>query len=105
MIISFLLALAVATAPQPVTPPPTWTPYPIWALRDSVGGYMVYDVSVDADGEPTDCRIFVSTGSARLDSEACVMILKHGRFHPAKNADGAPEAGVYRGRLNWTIEG
>jgi periplasmic protein TonB len=104
MALSFLLTLAAATAPQPITSPSQWVPYPVWALRDGVGGRMIYDASVDASGKPTDCRIIVSTGSPRLDSEACAMILKQGRFYPAKNADGLPETGVYRGGLHWTIQ-
>jgi hypothetical protein len=44
-------------------------------------------------------------GSRRLDDEACGMVLQRGRFHPAKNAEGVPETGVYRGGLTWKIEG
>ena len=105
MVISFLLAFAAATAPQPVTPPPTWTHYPIWALRAGVGGRMMYEASVDATGKPTGCTVLVSTGSRRLDDEACGMVLQRGRFHPAKNAKGIAEAGIYRGGLTWKIEG
>lgn len=104
MAISFLLVLAAATAPQPVTPPPTWTHYPMWALRDQVGGRLLYEAVVDAAGKPTGCTVIVSTGSRRLDNEACGMVLQRGRFHPAKNTEGVEEPGVYRGGLIWKIE-
>jgi len=65
----------------------------------------VYEAVVDATGKPTGCTVVVSTGSRRLDDEACGMVLQRGHFHPARNAEGMAQPGAYRGGLTWKIEG
>lgn len=58
-------------------------------------------VIVTPDGAPQDCKIEVTSGIPELDAQTCALVMKRGRFRPARWADGKPAYGVYRKDVLW----
>jgi protein TonB len=104
MITALLLFAAQAIdQPKPIDPV-TWissNDFPFEALKDEVGGKVEYEVSVDASGNPADCRIQATSGHAVLDQATCSLIIRRARFEPAKDANGRPVPGTYKGKVTW----
>lgn len=59
------------------------------ARKTSAGGLTIAAVSVDSDGRPTGCRLFVVTGTPAIDAIACPDIMTRGRFKVARSTDPA----------------
>lgn len=104
MTLLIVFALAAATGPVPVTPLTSWTDYPMSSLRADEQGVVGFEVAVTADGKPTECRVTASSGFPSLDNENCRQIVRRGRFHPATNEAGTPQADTYSSSLKWTLE-
>jgi TonB family protein len=64
-------------------------------------GTTRFELTVAADGRPVSCSVTTSSGHADLDSNACKAFLRRARFSPAKDAQGNPIAGRYRGAVTW----
>jgi TonB family protein len=64
-------------------------------------GTTRFDLMVDAAGKPLSCTTTLSSGHKTLDDTACNAFLKRARFSPAKDANGEPTAGRYKGSVTW----
>jgi hypothetical protein len=94
---------AQLTAAQPVQAA-NWFYDLAWEQRVSQkGGHALnfIRVIVTPDGRPQDCAIEVTSGIPDLDKETCALVMKRGRFKPARWADGKPAYGVYRKDVLW----
>lgn len=80
-------SLEYASAPPP--------PYPREAMLDGVTGTVLLEVTVGANGRPTDVRIQRSSGSRQLDAAARRQVLTKWRFRPAtRNGQAVPAIGL-----------
>jgi protein TonB len=95
----------VATAPRPVTPPPSMerdpspiasqSPaprYPTQALRRGESGSVTVRAEIGADGVPTQVSVASSSGSRLLD-RAAMDAVRRWRFTPATR-EGQPAPGT-----------
>jgi periplasmic protein TonB len=64
-------------------------------------GNTRFDLIVGPDGMPMSCKTTLSSGHDILDKTACSAFLKRARFTPAKDANGAPVTGLYKGSVTW----
>lgn len=60
---------------------------------------------VDATGKIVGCRVETPSSSPKMDALACAVILKRGRFEPARWGDGAAVPGVYRRPVTYKVFG
>lgn len=98
-----LFAVQAASEPKPIDPR-TWisaSDFPFEALKNEVGGKVEYEVSIDASGNPVDCRIQTTSGHAVLDQATCGLIIQRARFEPARSANGVAIPGTYKGKITW----
>ena len=77
--------------------------YPPNALKEGREGTTHYTVTVGTNGRAKDCRITESSGSKDLDDATCDMIMKSGRFKPAKDASGQPVESSLSGGMAWHL--
>ena len=92
--------------PQPRQPQYRWfqsSDYPAEALRRREQGVVRYRVEIDAQGQPSDCRIAISSGSRILDDTTCLIVVQRGRFVPARDGNGQAVSGTYTGNTRWTL--
>jgi len=66
--------------------------YPEEAVRNGWQGDVVVEVTVSADGLPTDCDIVRSSGHKVLDDATCRIVIRRARFKPATDPNGHPIA-------------
>jgi TonB family protein len=95
-----------ATAPMPRGNPAYWVTgddYPAAALRAEDQGRVAFQVTVSAHGVASDCIVTASSGSAMLDTAACRLIMRRGRFLPARDAEEKATQGSYSSVLAWVI--
>lgn len=96
----------VAAPPAPPPPRPTinqaagpkgnpksWfadADYPESAQRAQAEGTSVITWDISAQGRVENCRVLTSSGNGDLDSEACRLAVRRGRYTPALDSTGAP---------------
>jgi TonB family protein len=71
------------------------------ASSKNLQGTTRFEMTVGADGKPVSCSVTTSSGHTDLDSAACKAFLKRARFSPAKDLQGNPVPGRYRGSVSW----
>lgn len=98
-----LIAVQAVDEPEPINQGKWFSSsdFPHQALKDDFGGKVEYAVDVDAAGNPTDCHILATSGHAILDQITCKTIIVRSRFEPAKDANGRPVSGTYKGSITW----
>jgi protein TonB len=92
--------------PKPLGHPGEWASdldYPKNALRIGATGYVLFQLSVAANGKPTACEVVSSSKNADLDKTACDLVMARARFSPATDEDGKPVAGLFRSTIRWQI--
>ncbi len=102
---------AVDAAAHPLPPRPAGRPgewasdddYPVAALRDNAEGLVRFELTVGADGVPTQCEVRTSSGNAALDQGTCQLMLQRARFLPATNAKGVAVIGSYTNTVRWQM--
>jgi protein TonB len=77
--------------------------YPSGALRNNASGTSAYLLTVAPDGTVAGCAITTTSGSSELDTTTCELLSRRARFEPARDEDGQPVTGSYRGRFTWAI--
>jgi hypothetical protein len=100
------IALAAQmSAAQPVTKVPWFSTgdTPASAERAGIVRRVATRTVVSPDGHPRDCTIESNSGDAALDQYTCTLILKRGRFTPARWIDGSPAYGVDRYPVYWMM--
>ncbi len=75
--------------------------YPIESWNAGEEGRVDYEITVNAMGQPTDCKIIESSGYSALDEMTCRLMMERAEFDPAMEADEAPIAGRYEGSQAW----
>jgi TonB family protein len=64
-------------------------------------GTTRFDLMVGPDGKPVSCTTTLSSGHEVLDQTACNAFMKRARFSPAKDENGNPTTGRYKGSVTW----
>lgn len=78
--------------------------YPARASALGIGGRVVVDVAVSADGVATGCTpVEVENPGSGLEEATCRIWTRRGRFSAARNDAGVAIAGVYRTRMDWVL--
>jgi len=73
------------------------------AARDAFSTPATFAFWVDKQGRPRDCNAVQSSGSKILDNRTCAVIVKRGRFDPARTASGEPIESIGFLRIRWVI--
>lgn len=80
--------------------------YPPRALKAGEQGMVGFLITIDKDGEPTECRVTHTSGHPQLDQETCALISNHGVFKPVRDANGRlVRVARSEGFVNWQIPG
>jgi TonB family protein len=77
--------------------------YPAEAYRAREQGTVGVRVVVGADGNPTDCTITASSGSALLDRSTCAWLMTRIRGANGYDAENRPIAITLSGRVAWVL--
>jgi hypothetical protein len=64
----------------------------IYANRDT---FLVFAVDVSEAGEPSNCRVVVSSRNPRMDRAVCELVQRSAHFHPALDSAGRPVRAQY----------
>jgi TonB family protein len=64
-------------------------------------GTTRFELLVGPDGKPVSCKTTLSSGYEVLDETACNAFLRRARFSPAKDSNGQPVTGIYKGSVTW----
>ncbi|MCX7863423.1 MAG: TonB family protein [Novosphingobium sp.] len=65
------------------------------------GGSVTIQMTVGADGRPSNCRIVVPGPDPESDRITCRLAIERFRFRPRTNAEGVAVPGEYRWRQQW----
>ena len=80
--------------------------YPPRALRAGEQGMVGFLITIDKDGEPTECRVTHTSGYPSLDRETCALISNYGVFKPVRDASGRLVGQARsQGYVNWQLPG
>lgn len=63
--------------------------------------HLGYELSVDEQGNVTDCELTQSFRMRRVSDTLCDVLSKHHTFEPARNANGEPVEGTYTARISY----
>jgi TonB family protein len=77
--------------------------YPTDAMLKGEQGVVSITYEIAPDGMAESCRILESSGSAALDEASCELIIRRGRFRPARDAAGAPIRSKGDRRIRWEL--
>ena len=83
---------------KPRTKPRNWLrsrDYPESMIRAGHQGLVTVRMIVDANGNPTTCRVQRSTHPKEFDDVVCASVMKNARFEPALDAQGKPVPSYY----------
>lgn len=109
MIDAFILfaSAATATPPKPkAVDPGAWVTnadYPLAAIRANEQGIVSFRLDIDQQGRVTGCTITASSGSSTLDVTTCRLLMRRGRFEPARDERGRAVASSFSSRFRWVI--
>lgn len=101
LLASLLLSTVVAATPATPLPWFSFGDYPMKAFENEWKGAATFELLVDPQGRPTDCKIVQSTGYPTLDRETCFIAIHRARFSPAHGPDGSLVYGSYRSMVKW----
>lgn len=79
--------------------------YPVTAHKRGAMGRARIRIIVGSNGEPTECSILASTGSADLDAATCSVIQSRAKFEPAADVEGKPVRSVQVATVRWVLIG
>jgi periplasmic protein TonB len=77
--------------------------YPPSAQRDGREGVSGIAWDINAQGRVENCRVTSSSGSPDLDDTACRLIVRRGRYTPAKDEAGNPMRSTASRRVRWVL--
>jgi len=75
--------------------------YPFDGRAERHRGTVIYSLKVSPDGRVTNCSVSRSSGYPSLDQATCRLVVRRGRFAPARDAAGTPIASVFTSRVVW----
>jgi protein TonB len=76
--------------------------YPSRAYREEREGVVGFRLDYDVSGKPTNCSVTRSSGSPDLDSTACSLLMRRGKFKPGTQ-NGQPVAGSFSSAFRWQL--
>ena len=79
--------------------------YPSAAVRESLQGTSGIRFWVSKDGKPSDCKIVETSGTKVLDQQSCGVVLRRGKFDPARTIKGDAIASPAFVRIRWELPG
>lgn len=79
--------------------------YPAAMLRSRAQATVPFRLMVDADGKVTACHVQHHLGNPGFDQTTCNLLMRRGRFRPARDAAGKPVPSYYLNRINWIMPG
>lgn len=79
--------------------------YPQEAVITRKEGVTAFELAVDENGLPADCRITKSSGTPQLDDRTCTIMLSRARFRPAHNKAGVAIPTIFRQSMKWNLPG
>ena len=80
--------------------------YPKRALAAGEQGLVAFRLTLDRNGQPTECQVTHSSGYKLLDNETCEVLLMHAEYKRPTDADGNnPTLTRTEGVINWRIPG
>lgn len=95
------------TAPaRPATNPGNWIKsreYPKDMLGQGQPALVNFRLSIDENGNTTDCHIQQTTRPREFDKAVCKTMMRRSMFHPALDKDGKPMASYYRNTVRFKI--
>lgn len=77
--------------------------YPLHLLREGEQGSVGVRLTVNTKGRASYCEVVQYKGPASFNDTACLLLLRHARFEPARNAQGEPKASFYQTSVNYKI--
>lgn len=77
--------------------------YPSHLLRAEQQGTVAVRLTVNKDGKPTFCEVTAFDGPASFNDTACLQLLRHAVFEPAKDAAGNPVVGFFSTRITYQL--
>jgi len=86
--------------------PGTWvTPrdYPPSAMRARVEGAVGFTLTIDAQGNVTDCAVTASSNTKALDEATCSLTRARAHFLPARDGKGHPVGDTFHSRVKWVL--
>lgn len=94
-----------AADPRPAYDTTTWITSDDWLDHPQYfpGGQVHVRLNVNADGRADGCSIVQTSGSSEFDQLTCRLLMRRGRFHPARDDTGRPVAGSWSWTINWQI--
>ena len=79
--------------------------YPVAAIRKNEQGTAGVRYWVSIEGKVRECTVVESSGSAILDAQTCAIIMKRGKFLPARTKSGEAVESIGFSRIRWEIPG
>jgi TonB family protein len=77
--------------------------YPAHLLRAEQQGTVAVRLTVDKQGRASFCEVTGYSGPVSFNETACLQLLRHARFDPARDASGAPVASFYATRITYRL--
>jgi len=77
--------------------------YPADALKARAQGTVEFQISIGADGLPTDCVVTKSSGIRSLDEATCNILTMHASFAPRADSNGRMVAMNTTGHIDWRL--
>lgn len=77
--------------------------YPAHLLRAEQQGTVAVRLTVNKEGRASFCEVTGYSGPASFNETACLQLLRHARFDPARDASGAPVAAFYSTRITYKL--
>jgi TonB family protein len=108
-VIAIFILMAAAPTPPQAQPgpglrrPADWVSnedYP--AAAKGAAGTTHIELTIDAQGVVTDCRILLASGSQVLDDQSCRLLRARAGFRPALDAAGVPIVSTFRRYIRWS---
>lgn len=96
-------SVAVKATPRGDFPLITNDDYPLSEARQRHEGTVGVLLSIDASGRVAKCDVTNSSGYAGLDNATCVLMMRRGRFNPARDPSGAPVASALPIHFTWRL--
>jgi TonB family protein len=84
----------------------SWTnaaDYPQSAFKNNISGDVAFALMIDQKGQPTGCKVTVSSGNKQLDDTTCSTVLKRARFSPALNSANEAVPSFFISRVRWVL--
>ena len=64
---------------------------------------MAVRLTVNKEGRASFCEVTGYSGPVSFNETACLQLLRHARFDPARNAEGNPVSSFYSTRITYRL--